>query len=128
VTDQGHEGSPWLGWKLNSGHQSKVEKERGKGKGTETQEAVAFNRGKALGPLGPSSNSMGVCVLPKIPVENTGILISLQRDFVDRTWSLNHSKKHTGKTKPTPSLPSKKSIDPNLSHMAHGVSCTVVSS
>ena len=52
MIEQGHKGSPWLGWKLNSGHWSKVDKKKGKGKGRETQEAVAFIGGKALGPWG----------------------------------------------------------------------------
>lgn len=84
MIDQGHEGSQWLGWKLSSGHWSKVDKQKGKGKGGGTQEVVAFNGEKALGLLGPSSNSMGACLLPKIPVENTDILISLQRDLWTR--------------------------------------------
>lgn len=123
VTDQGHEGSLWLGWELNSGHWSKVDKEKGRGKGRESQEAVVFNGGKALGPLGPSSNSMRVCLLPKqVSLKYWHSYFTAKR-FVDRTWSLNHRKKHSGKPKTIPSLPGKKSIDPNLNHMVHGMLC-----
>lgn len=81
-------------------HQSKVDKEKGKGKGKETQEALAFSGGKALGPLGPFSNKMGFCLLPKITVENAGICFSLQRDLqTGLDLYTIAKKKHAGKTK-----------------------------
>lgn len=107
------------GWKVNFGHWSKGDKEKGR----ETQEAVVFNGGKALRPSGCSSNSMGVCLLPEKVILKYWHSYFTAKRFVDRTWSLNHREKHAGKPKPIPSLPGKKSIDPNLNHMAHGMSC-----
>lgn len=64
MTDKGHKGSPWLGWKLNSGHWSKVDKEKGRGKGRATQEAMAFN-GKSTGTLGTFFKQHGNLPLAK---------------------------------------------------------------
>lgn len=114
-----------MGRNLIFSHQSKVDKEKGKGKGKETQEALAFSGGKALGPLGLSSNRMGFCLLPKITVENAGIRFSLQRDLQTGLDLYTIAKKKTCReNKNTPSLLGKRSMDPILNHMAHGMFCS----